>query len=123
MKNPKRVTSDPMEAHAIGFAMWVAAVQKASTTDPDKVIDAIVGVKVPNLTGGTAEMMPDHHITRQAFVGEIRADGQFDAVWKSPNMIPAEAWSKQLSGSKDLIADWMTLKCGKYNTVTKRCGG
>jgi urea transport system substrate-binding protein len=123
MKNPKRVTSDPMEAHAIGFAMWVAAVQKAGTTDPDKVIDAIVGVKVANLTGGTAEMMPDHHITRQAFVGEIRTDGQFDAVWKSSNMIPAEAWSKQLPGSKDLIADWATLKCGNYNTVTKRCGG
>src|SRR5438445_5976176 len=50
-KNPKRVTNDPMEAHVIGFNMWVEAVKKAGTTDPDKVIDAIVGVKVPNLTG------------------------------------------------------------------------
>ena len=51
-KNPKRVTNDPMEAHVIGFAMWVDAVKKACTTDPDKVIDTIVGIKAPNLTGG-----------------------------------------------------------------------
>src|SRR5919108_2352786 len=55
-KNPKRVTNDPMEAHVIGFAMWVEAVKKAGSIDPDKVIDAIVGGKVPNLTGGASEM-------------------------------------------------------------------
>ena len=41
IKNPKRVTNDPMEAHVIGFAMWVEAVKKAGTTAPDKVIDAV----------------------------------------------------------------------------------
>src|SRR5436190_11973786 len=51
-KNPKRVTNDPMEAHVIGFNMWIEAVKKAGTTDPDAVIDAIVGIAVPNLTGG-----------------------------------------------------------------------
>src|SRR5467141_3823972 len=58
IKNEKRVTNDPMEAHVIGFAMWVEAVKKAGTTDPDKVIDALPGIKVPNLTGGTSEMLP-----------------------------------------------------------------
>ena len=42
-KNPKRTTNDPMEAHYIGFNMWVKAVEKAGTTDPDKVIDALLG--------------------------------------------------------------------------------
>src|SRR5437588_10228671 len=64
IKDPKRVTNDPMEAHVIGFAMWVEAVKKAGTTNPDKVIDAVVGVKVPNLTGGTSEMLPNHPITK-----------------------------------------------------------
>ena len=32
-KNPKRTTNDPMEAHYIGFNMWVKAVEKAGTTD------------------------------------------------------------------------------------------
>src|SRR3982074_674253 len=65
-KNPKRTTNDPMEAHVIGFAMWVAAVQKAGTTDPDKVIAALPGTKAPNLTGGVSEMLPHHHIRKPA---------------------------------------------------------
>src|SRR6188472_1539343 len=52
IKNQKRTTNDPMEAHYIGFNLWVKAVEKAGTTDPDKVIDAMIGVSVPNLTGG-----------------------------------------------------------------------
>ena len=121
-KNPKRVTNDPMEAHVIGFAMWVEAVKKAGSTDPDKVIDAIVGIKVPNLTGGTSEMLPNHHITKPVYIGEVRADGQFDVVWKTPGLVPGDAWSKYLPESKDLIGDWKDKKCGNYNTVTKKCG-
>jgi urea transport system substrate-binding protein len=122
-KNPKRVTNDPMEAHVIGFAMWVEAVKKAGTTEPDKVIDTVIGVKVPNLTGGTSEMLPNHHITKPVFIGEIKGDGQFDVVWKTEGLVPGDAWSKFLPESKDLIGDWKDLKCGNYNTATKKCGG
>jgi urea transport system substrate-binding protein len=121
-KNPKRVSNDPMEAHVIGFNMWVKAVEKAGTTDPDKVIDAIVGIKVPNLTGGVSEMLPNHHITKPVLIGEIKEDGQFDTVWQTDDLVAGDAWSKHLDGSKDLVADWQTLKCGNYNTVTKKCG-
>src|SRR5437763_1035632 len=62
-KNPKRTTNDPMEATVIGFNMWVKGVEKAGTTDPTKVIDALIGVSVPNLSGGFSAMMPNHHIT------------------------------------------------------------
>jgi urea transport system substrate-binding protein len=122
IKNPKRVTNDPMEAHVIGFAMWVKAVEKAKSTDPDKVIAALPGIEAPNLSGGTSTMLPNHHITKPVFIGEVRADGQFDVVWKTPGLVPGDAWSKYLPGSKDLIGDWVTLKCGNYNTVTKKCG-
>ncbi len=123
IKNDKRVTNDPMEAHVIGFAMWVEAVKKAGTTAPDKVIDAIVGIKVPNLTGGMSEMLANHHITKPVFIGEVRGDGQFDVVWKTSGLVPGDAWSKELEASKDLVGDWVTLKCGNYNTKTKKCGG
>src|ERR1700746_675844 len=123
IKNDKRVTNDPMEAHVIGFNMWVKAVEKVKSTDPDKVIDALPGIEAPNLTGGTSKMLPNHHITKPVYIGEVRADGQFDVVWKAPNLVPGEAWSKYLPGSKDLEADWVTLKCGNYNKVTKKCGG
>jgi urea transport system substrate-binding protein len=121
-KNDKRVTNDPMEAHVIGFNMWVKAVEKAGTTDPDKVIDAIVGVEVPNLTGGVSKMLANHHITKPVLIGEIKEDGQFETVSQTDALVPGDAWSKYLDGSKDLIADWKDLKCGNYNTVTKKCG-
>jgi urea transport system substrate-binding protein len=111
-----------MEAHVIGFNMWVKAVEKAGTTDPDKVIDSIVGIQVPNLTGGVSEMLPNHHITKPVLIGEIKEDGQFDTVWQTDGLVSGDAWSKHLEGSKDLVADWQTLKCGNYNTVTKKCG-
>jgi urea transport system substrate-binding protein len=122
-KNPKRTTNDPMEAHYIGFNMWVKAVEKAKTTDPDKVIAALPGIKQANLTGGVSEMLPNHYITKPVFIGEIRADGQFNVVWKTKDLVPGAAWSPYLPGSKDLVADWVKLNCGNYNTVTKTCGG
>ena len=82
IKNPKRVTNDPMEATYIGFNMWVKAVEKAKTTDPDKVIETMIGIEAPNLTGGVAKMLPNHHLTKPVLIGEIQADGQFDVVWK-----------------------------------------
>jgi urea transport system substrate-binding protein len=122
-KNPKRVTNDPMEAHVIGFKMWVKAVEKAKTTDVNKVTDAMIGIEVPNLTGGVAKMLPNHHLTKPVLIGEVRADGQFDVVWKTSGLVPGDAWSDFLPGSKDIQADWVTLKCGNYNTKTKQCSG
>jgi urea transport system substrate-binding protein len=123
IKNPKRVTNDPMEAHYIGFNMWVKAVEKAKSTDTDKVIDAIVGVEVPNLTGGTSKMLPNHHITKPVLIGEIQEDGQFLTVWETEGLVPGDAWSDYLDGSKDLTSDWVKLACGNYNTKTKKCLG
>jgi urea transport system substrate-binding protein len=117
-----RTTNDPMEAHYIGFNMWVKAVEKAGTTDPDKVIAALPGTEQKNLTGGTAKMLPNHHITKPVYIGEIRGDGQFDVVWQTKGLVPGAAWSPYLDDSKDLVSDWVDLKCGNYNKVTKKCG-
>ena len=122
-KNDKRVTNDPMEAHFIGFNMWVKAVEKAGTTDPDKVIDTLPGTEVPNLTGGTSVMLANHHITKPVLVGEIQADGQFETVWKTDDLVPGDAWSDYLPESKPLKADWVELKCGNFNTETNKCLG
>ncbi len=122
-KDPKRVTNDPMEAHYIGFNLWVKAVEKAGTTDPDKVIDAMIGLETPNLTGGVAKMLPNHHITKPVLIGEIQGDGQFSVVWETEGLVPGDAWSDFLEGSRDIEADWVTLKCGNYNTKTKTCSG
>ncbi|MDA0789905.1 MAG: urea ABC transporter substrate-binding protein [Proteobacteria bacterium] len=119
-----RVTNDPMEAHYIGFKMWVEAVRKAGTTSPSAVQDAIIGVAVPNLSGGIATMMPNHHITKPVLIGEIQDDGQFDIVWQTPGTVPGDAWSDFLPGSRDITADWQQpLSCGNYNVKTGKCSG
>ena len=124
IKDDKRVTNDPMEAHYIGFNMWVEAVKKAGTTDPDAVGEAIIGVTVPNLSGGYSAMMPNHHITKPVLIGEIQADGQFETVWETSGLVVGDAWSDFLPGSKDLISDWRTpMSCGNYNVKTGKCGG
>lgn len=124
IKNDKRVTNDPMEATFIGFNMWVKAVEAAGTTKSDAVIDSIVGVSVPNLSGGYAAMMPNHHITKPVLIGEVQADGQFDIVYRTPGLVVGDEWSDYLPGSKDLISDWRKpMSCGNFNVVTGKCGG
>jgi urea transport system substrate-binding protein len=124
IKNDRRVTNDPMEAHFIGFNMWVKAVEKAGTTDANAVIDSLIGVAVPNLSGGFSAMMPNHHITKPVLIGEIQADGQFNVVWETQGLVVGDEWSDFLDGSKDLIADWRApMSCGNFNVKTGKCGG
>ena len=123
-KNPKRVTNDPMEAHVIGFNMWIEAVKKAGTTDSDAVIDAMIGVSVPNLTGGYSAMLPNHHITKPVLIGEIQGNGQFDVVSQTNGLVLGDEWSDYLPDSKDLISDWRKpMNCGNFNVATGKCGG
>lgn len=122
--NKKRVTNDPMEAHVIGFNMWVKAVEKAGTTSVDAVEQAMIGMTSPNMTGGMAVMNKNHHLSKPVLIGEIQDDGQFEVVWETDGTVPGDAWSDFLPGSKDIIADWTKpIKCGNYNTKTKKCSG
>lgn len=82
-KDDKRVTNDPMEATYIGFNMWVKAVEKAGSTDVDKVEQAMIGITTPNLTGGMAVMNKNHHLSKPVLIGEIQDDGQFEVVWST----------------------------------------
>lgn len=120
-KDASAVTNDPMEATYIGFNMWVKAVEKAGTTDPTAVEKALIGIKVPNLSGGISEMLPSHDITKPVLIGEIQDNGQFDVVSET-DLVPGEAWSPLLPESKNLVADWRApISCGAYDKVKKVC--
>ncbi|MGQ9425424.1 urea ABC transporter substrate-binding protein [Gilvimarinus sp. F26214L] len=122
--DPKRVTNDPMEATYVGFNMWAKAVEKAGTTDVDAVEQAMIGIETPNLTGGMAVMNKNHHLSKPVLIGEIQDNGQFMVVWETEGIVPGDAWSDYLEGSRDLIADWTKpIRCGNYNTVSKSCSG
>ena len=116
----ERVTNDPMEAHFIGFNMWVNAAIEAGTTDVDAVRTAMYGQEHPNLTGGTAVMLPNHHLAKPVLIGEIQADGQFDIIIQTSE-VPGDAWTDFLPASAVLKSDWKDLGCGMYNIETETC--
>ncbi|MBB5723962.1 urea transport system substrate-binding protein [Loktanella ponticola] len=115
-----RVTNDPMEAHYIGFNMWVNAVTAAESADVDAVRTAMYGQEFPNLTGGTAVMLPNHHLSKPVLIGEITADGQFDIISQTSE-VEGDAWTDYLPESAVLTSDWKDLGCGMYNTETETC--
>ena len=120
ISDDKRVTNDPMEAHYIGFNMWANAVTAVGTTEVDKVREAMWGQEFPNLTGGTAVMGTNHHLSKPVLIGEIQADGQFDIISQT-EPVPGDAWTDFLAESAVLKADWKDLGCGMYNTESSTC--
>ncbi|MEP2980575.1 MAG: urea ABC transporter substrate-binding protein [Lentilitoribacter sp.] len=116
----ERVTNDPMEAHYIGFNMWVQAVEAAGTADVDAVRSAMYGLEFPNLTGGVAKMLPNHHLAKPVLIGEIQEDGQFDIISQTEE-VPGDAWTDFLPESAVLKSDWKELECGMFNTSTNSC--
>jgi urea transport system substrate-binding protein len=96
----KPLTNDPMEATYIGIHMWKQAVEKAKSTDTDKVIAAMAGQTFKAPGGFMSTMDPkNHHLHKPVFIGEVRADGQFNVVWKTPGPVKAKPWSPYIAGN------------------------
>ena len=96
----KVVTNDPMEATYIGIHMWAQAVEKAKSTDPDKVIAAMAGQTFKAPSGIVSKMdEKNHHLWKSVFIGEVKADGQFNVIWKTPGPVRAQPWSPFIAGN------------------------
>ncbi|MCD2343483.1 urea ABC transporter substrate-binding protein [Ideonella azotifigens] len=97
----KPLTNDPMEATYIGIHMWAQAVAKAKSTDTDKVIAAMAGQTFKAPGGFTSTMdKENHHLHKPVFIGEVKADGQFNVVWKTPGPVVADPWSDYIPENK-----------------------
>jgi urea transport system substrate-binding protein len=97
----KPLTNDPMEATYIGINMWAQAVKKAGSTDTDKVIAAMAGQTFTAPSGITSTMdAKNHHLHKSVFIGEVKADGQFNVVWKTPGPVKAQPWSPYIPENK-----------------------
>ncbi len=95
------VTNDPMEATYVGINMWKQAVEKAKSTDTDKVIAAMAGQTFKAPSGYTLEMdKTNHHLHKPVMIGEIKADGQFNVVNKTKTTIRAQPWSPYIPGNE-----------------------
>ncbi|MFO1320042.1 MAG: urea ABC transporter substrate-binding protein [Burkholderiales bacterium] len=95
------VTNDPMEATYVGIHMWKQAVEKAKSTDVDKVRKAMSGQTFKAPSGFTLKMdETNHHLHKPVMIGEVQADGQFDVVWKTKGPIRAQPWSPFIAGNE-----------------------
>ena len=97
----KPLTNDPMEATYIGIHMWKQAVEKAKSIDTDRVIEAMAGQTFDAPSGFKVKMDErNHHLHKPVFIGEVRADGQFNVVWKTKGPIRAQPWSPFIPGNE-----------------------
>ncbi|MEF9384779.1 urea ABC transporter substrate-binding protein [Ralstonia solanacearum species complex bacterium KE056] len=96
----KRVTNDPMEATYVGIMLWKQAVETAGSTDVDKVRKAMVGQQFKAPSGFMLAMNNNHHLSKPVMIGEVRGDGQFNVVWKTPTAIRAKPWSPYIPGNE-----------------------
>ena len=97
----KPLTNDPMEATYIGVHMWKQAVEKAKSFDVDKVTAAMAGQTFKAPSGITSTMdEKNHHLHKAVFIGEVKADGQFNVVWKTKGPIKAQPWSPFIPGNE-----------------------
>jgi urea transport system substrate-binding protein len=95
------LTNDPMEATYIGIYMWKQAVEKAKSFDTDKVIAAMAGQTFKAPSGIVSKMdEKNHHLHKAVFIGEVKADGQFNVVWKTKGPIKAQPWSPFIAGNE-----------------------
>ena len=96
----KVVTNDPMEATYIGINMWKQAVEKAKTTDVDKVIEAMAGQTFKAPSGFVVKMdEKNHHLHKPVMIGEVQEDGQFSVVWETESPVRAQPWSPYIPGN------------------------
>jgi len=100
-----RVTDDPIEAAYFGVYLWKQAVEKAKTTDVDAVRKAAYGQEFLAPGGMVKLDERNHHTHKPVLIGEIRKDGQIDAIWKSKGLVKPEPWSEYTNPDKG--CDWV----------------
>src|SRR5580704_5725621 len=72
-----RVTCSPMVLSYDGVYLWKAAVEKAKSFDVEKVVAALeAGISFDG-PGGKVTSQKNHHLTKNVYIGETKADGQF----------------------------------------------
>ena len=97
-----RVTDDPIEAGYVGVHLWARAVEKAGTTDVEKVKAASKGLEFDAPEGKVTIDGSNQHIFKTARIGKLRPDGLIDEVGGSGKPIKPDPYLKTYTWAKDL---------------------
>ena len=109
------VTDDPMMHAYIHVHLWAKAVQKAESTDVEKVLRALEGLEIPSPVGKYKVDEKNHHTWKPVYIGKIREDGQFDVVWKTKSWVRPAPWSEVTYPGRD--CDWSNSGKGSFDVV------
>jgi urea transport system substrate-binding protein len=83
----KRVMDSPMVLSYDGVYLWKAAVEKAGSFDVDKVREALESGDISfEGPGGLITMQKNHHATKNVYIGETKANGQFKILETFPQV-------------------------------------
>lgn len=88
-----RVTCSPMVLSYNGVYLWKAAVEKAGSFDVDAVREALKSGLSFAGPGGTVTTQSNMHLTKNVYIGETKANGQFK-ILKSYENVYGEPWLK-----------------------------
>jgi urea transport system substrate-binding protein len=88
------VIGDVSQAAYLGPWLWKATVEKAGSFDIDKIAAASPGVEFKGAPEGYVRIHKNHHLWSKARIGEMRADGQFDVIAESPELIEPDPFPK-----------------------------
>ncbi|HZU37285.1 MAG TPA: transporter substrate-binding protein, partial [Gemmataceae bacterium] len=92
-KDDTAVTDDPIEAAYYQVYFWKLAVEKAGSTDVDKVREALRSGIEFEAPGGKVKLDPKTQHTYKFFrMGKVRDDKQFDIVFTSPQLIEPDPY-------------------------------
>lgn len=97
-----RVTDDPIEAGYNAVYLWAKAVEKAGTTDVDKVKEAAKGIEFDAPEGKVTIDGDNQHLYKQVRVGEIQDDGMIKEVWGTNKAIKPDPYLKTYEWAKGL---------------------
>ena len=81
-----RVTCSPMVLSYNGVYLWKAAVEKAKSFDPEKVMAALESGIEFDGPGGTVTTQKNHHLTKNVYIGETLENGQFEIIESYENV-------------------------------------
>ncbi len=88
----KRAVDSPMVLSYDGAYLWKAAVEKAGTFDVDAVRKVLESGAVSFAgPGGLITITANHHATKNVYIGETKANGQFKII-KTFDQVKGEPW-------------------------------
>ena len=89
-----RVTADPIEAGYIAVYLWAAAVEKAGSTDVDKVRAAAGGIEFNAPEGKVTIDGETQHIYKKVLIGEVQTDGMFKELYSTAEPVKPDPYLK-----------------------------